>query len=69
MVFHSLLKGHALEERSVVRQVLDVLTPAMPLPMEDGNTMQQLFHILQLIVRHYKVYFPVVTHLVNLRNA
>ncbi|KAL9913939.1 transcription-associated protein 1-like isoform 3-T4 [Glossina fuscipes fuscipes] len=64
MVFHSLLKGHALEERSVVRQVLDVLTPAMPLPMEDGNTMQQLFHILQLIV-----YFPVVTHLVNLRNA
>ncbi|KAL9917178.1 transcription-associated protein Nipped-A isoform 1-T1 [Glossina fuscipes fuscipes] len=84
-VFHSLLKGHALEARPVVRQALDVLTPAMPLRMEDGNTMlthwtkkiiveeghsmQQLFHILQLIVRHYKVYFPVrhqlVTHLVN----
>ncbi|XP_013100353.2 transcription-associated protein 1 [Stomoxys calcitrans] len=84
-VFHSLLKGHALEARPVVRQALDVLTPAMPLRMEDGNTMlthwtkkiiveeghsmQQLFHILQLIVRHYKVYFPVrhqlVTHLSN----
>lgn len=70
-VFLSLLKGHALEARPVVRQALDVLTPAMPLRMEDGNTMlthwtkkiiveeghlmQQLFHILQLIVRHYKV--------------
>lgn len=71
-VFHSLLKGHALEARPVVRQALDILTPAMPLRMEDGNTMlthwtkkiiveegysmQQLLHVLQLIVRHYKVY-------------
>lgn len=70
-VFHSLLKGHALEARAIVKQALDVLTPAMPLRMEDGNTMlthwtkkiiveeghamQQLFHILQLIIRHYKV--------------
>lgn len=70
-VFHSLLKGHAIEARTVVRQALEVLTPAMPLRMEDGNTMlthwtkkiiveeghsmQQLFHILQLVVRHYKV--------------
>ncbi|XP_044571244.1 transcription-associated protein 1 isoform X4 [Drosophila ananassae] len=84
-VFHSLLKGHALEARAIVKQALDVLTPAMPLRMEDGNTMlthwtkkiiveeghamQQLFHILQLIIRHYKVYFPVrhqlVQHLIN----
>ncbi|XP_046866072.1 transcription-associated protein 1 [Drosophila willistoni] len=84
-VFHSLLKGHALEARPIVKQALDVLTPAMPLRMEDGNTMlthwtkkiiveeghamQQLFHILQLIIRHYKVYFPVrhqlVQHLIN----
>ncbi|XP_055838887.1 transcription-associated protein 1 isoform X2 [Episyrphus balteatus] len=80
-VFHSLLKGHALEARPVVRQALEVLTPAMPLRMEDGNTMlthwtkkiiveeghsmQQLFHILQLIVRHYKVYYPVRHHLVQ----
>ncbi|XP_017462467.1 PREDICTED: transcription-associated protein 1 [Rhagoletis zephyria] len=80
-VFLSLLKGHALEARPVVRQALDVLTPAMPLRMEDGNTMlthwtkkiiveeghlmQQLFHILQLIVRHYKVYYPVRHHLVQ----
>lgn len=70
-VFHSLLKGHAIEARPIVKQALDVLTPAMPLRMEDGNTMlthwtkkiiveeghaiQQLFHILQLIIRHYKV--------------
>jgi hypothetical protein len=70
-VFHSLLKAHAIEARSVVRQALEILTPAMPVRMEDGNTMlthwtkkiiveeghsvQQLFHILQLVVRHYKV--------------
>lgn len=80
-VFHSLLKAHAVEARSVVKQALEVLTPAMPLRMEDGNTMlahwtkkiiveefhsmQQLFHILQLLVRHYKVYYPVRHHLVQ----
>lgn len=80
-VFYSLLKGHAIEARSVVRQALEVLTPALPLRMEDGNTMlthwtkkiiveeghsmQQLFHILQLVVRHYKVYYPVRHHLVQ----
>lgn len=80
-VFHSLLKAHAIEARTVVRQALEVLTPAMPLRMEDGNTMlthwtkkiiveeghsmQQLFHILQLVVRHAKVYYPVRHHLVQ----
>ena len=80
-VFHSLLKAHAIEARNVVRQALEILTPAMPVRMEDGNTMlthwtkkiiveeghsmQQLFHILQLVVRHYKVYYPVRHHLVQ----
>jgi len=80
-VFHSLLKAHAVEARSVVRQALEILTPAMPLRMEDGNTMlthwtkkiiveeghtiAQLVHILQLLVRHYKVYYPVRHHLVQ----
>lgn len=36
-VFHSLLKAHAVEARGVVRQALDILTPAMPGRMEDGN--------------------------------
>lgn len=80
-VFHSLLKAHAIEARFVVRQALEILTPAMPQRMEDGNTMlthwtkkiivedgytmQQLFHILQLVVRHYKVYYPVRQALVG----
>ncbi|XP_008557972.1 transformation/transcription domain-associated protein [Microplitis demolitor] len=80
-VFHSLLKAHAVEARNVVRQALEILTPAMPVRMEDGNTMlthwtkkiiveeghsmQQLIHILQLVVRHYKVYYPVRHHLVQ----
>ncbi|CAG9853589.1 unnamed protein product [Phyllotreta striolata] len=80
-VFHSLLKAHAVEARSVVRQALEILTPSMPLRMEEGSTMlthwtkkiivdeghsvQQLFHILQLVVKHYKVYYPVRHHLVQ----
>ncbi|XP_023232044.1 transformation/transcription domain-associated protein-like [Centruroides sculpturatus] len=70
-VFHSLLKAHAVEARTVVKQALEILTPAMPARMEDGNTMlthwtkkiiveeghtlAQLVHMLQLLVRHYKV--------------
>ena len=39
-VFHSLLKAHAVEARVVVRQALEILTPAMPGRMEDGNVRQ-----------------------------
>ena len=38
-VFHSLLKAHAHEAKAVVRQALEILTPAMPSRMEDGNGM------------------------------
>ncbi|XP_077513657.1 transcription-associated protein Nipped-A isoform X4 [Amblyomma americanum] len=80
-VFHSLLKAHAVEARSVVRQALEILTPAMPARMEDGNTMlthwtkkiiveeghtlAQLVHMLQLLYRHYRVYYPVRHHLIQ----
>lgn len=80
-VFHSLLKAHAVEARSVVRQALEILTPSMPGRMEDGNTMlthwtkkiivedgytgSQLVHILQLVVKHFKVYYPVRHHLIQ----
>ncbi|XP_076255473.1 transcription-associated protein 1-like [Rhynchophorus ferrugineus] len=84
-VFLSLLKAHAVEARNVVRQALDILTPSMPfrmdkgydmlahwtkkILMDEGHSMQQLFHILQLVVKHYKVYYPVrhdlVQHMVN----
>ena len=33
----SLLKAHALEARSIVRQALDILTPVVPIRMEDAN--------------------------------
>lgn len=80
-VFHSLLKAHSIEARSIVRQGLEVLTPSMASRMEDGHamlthwtkkiiveeghSMQQLFHILQLIVRHYDAYYPVRHHLIH----
>lgn len=41
-VFHSLLKAHAVEARTVVRQALEVLTPAMPLRMEDGECIKTI---------------------------
>jgi transformation/transcription domain-associated protein len=80
-VFHSLLKAHAVEARGVVRQALEILTPSMPGRMEDGNNMlthwtkkiiiedghtgSQLVHILQLVVKHFKVYYPVRHHLIQ----
>ena len=36
-MFHSLLKAHALEARSIVRQALEILTPVVPIRMEDAN--------------------------------
>uniref|UniRef100_A0AAR5Q8F1 FAT domain-containing protein n=1 Tax=Dendroctonus ponderosae TaxID=77166 RepID=A0AAR5Q8F1_DENPD len=85
-VFHSLLKAHAAEARTVVRQALEILTPSMPFRMEngydmlthwtkkiltdEGHSIQQLFHILQLVVKHYKVYYPVRHDLVqNMVNS
>ena len=41
-VFHSLLKAHNLEARSVVCQALEIITPALPARMEDGKAM--LYH-------------------------
>ena len=65
------MKAHAAEARTVVKQALEILTPAMPVRMEDGNnmlthwtkkiiveeghTLAQLVHMLQLLVRHFKV--------------
>lgn len=70
-MFRSLLKANALEVRPIVRHALDILTPILPTRMDDGHrmltqwtkkilleeghSMPQLVHILQLIVRHYKV--------------
>lgn len=80
-VFHGLLKAHGVEARNVVRQALEILTPHMPSRMgedstmlthwtkkiivDEGHSMQQLFHILQLVVKHYKVYYSVRHHLIQ----
>ncbi|XP_076468689.1 transformation/transcription domain-associated protein-like isoform X2 [Babylonia areolata] len=87
-VFHSLLKAHAIEAKTVVRQALDILTPAMPSRMEDGSGMlnhwtkkiiveeghsiAQLLHILSLVVRHHRIYYPVrhslIQHMISSLN-
>lgn len=84
-VFHSLLKASVMEAKGVIKQALEIITPALPVRMDEGNKMlihwtkkilveeghslAQLTHILQLIVRHWKVYFPVrlnlITHMIS----
>lgn len=74
-VFLGLLRAHASEVRPIVRQALEILTPAFPERVDDGQRMllvytkkilveegysnPQLSHVLTLIVKHYKVYYPV----------
>lgn len=81
-VFHSLLKASTPDARVVVKQALDILLPAIPNRLEEGNslllkwtkkiiieeghTMNQLIHMLQLLVRHYRLYYPIRTHLIPL---
>lgn len=81
-VFHSLLKASTPDARLVVKQALDILMPAIPNRLEDGNSLllkwskkiiieeghaiNQLIHMLQLLVRHYKLYYPIRTHLIPL---
>lgn len=87
-VFHSLLKASVQEAKPVVKQALDIITPAVPIKMEDGTTMLlhwtkkllleegysmgQLIHLVQLIVRQWKVYYPVrhglIPHLIHAMN-
>lgn len=74
-VFHSLMKAHQQEAKAVIRQALNTLTPAVPIRMEDGHvqliqiarrmlieegySQPQLTHLLNIFVRHYKVYYVV----------
>lgn len=81
-VFHSLLKAPSPDARNVVKQALDVLLPAIPNRLDEGNStllkwtkkiiideghiLNQLIHMLQLIVRHYRLYYPLRTHMIPL---
>lgn len=81
-VFHSLLKASSPDARLVVKQALDCLLPAIPnrldegnslllkwtkkMIIEEGHTMNQLIHMLQLLVRHYRLYYPIRSHLIPL---
>lgn len=48
-----------MEARGVVRQALDILTPAMPARMEDGN----VWHLLCLYYQH-SVYSDLMVNLI-----
>jgi transformation/transcription domain-associated protein len=88
-VYVALLRAFQPEARSLVKQALDILTPALQkrLPtgadikfptwikwtkkiiLEEGHSLPQLIHILQLIVRHPQLFYQsrgqFVPHMVN----
>eukprot|EP01098_Paradermamoeba_levis_P001622 TRINITY_DN11891_c0_g1_i1.p1 TRINITY_DN11891_c0_g1~~TRINITY_DN11891_c0_g1_i1.p1 ORF type:complete len:540 (+),score=125.67 TRINITY_DN11891_c0_g1_i1:140-1621(+) len=76
-VYVTLLRAYPPETRTLVKQALDILTPALKrrLPagdpkypmwikctkkviVEEGHSLPQLLHILQLIVRHPQLFYP-----------
>ncbi|CAF3137563.1 unnamed protein product [Rotaria socialis] len=81
-VFTSLLKSYIIDAKYLVRQATDLLIPAIPIRMEDGNEVLaeytkkilsddahgnlQLMHIMTIIVRHQTIYFHVRYTLANL---
>ena len=80
-VFNSLLKAYAPEAKIVVRQALEILTSSLPTRMEDSyltlaqwtkkilieesHTIQQLAHMLYIIVKYHKVYYLIRHTLIN----
>ncbi|XP_065177696.1 transformation/transcription domain-associated protein-like isoform X2 [Sycon ciliatum] len=73
-MFHCLLQANGVEGRGTVKKVIDVLTPALPVRIDDGRSLmvhwtkqvlveeghsaQQLVHVLNVICRHHVSYFP-----------
>ena len=73
-VFHSLLKAHALEARNIVRQALDILTPVVPVRMEDfanvsptdnWDSITGLPHSCLMYVRIYNMYVYLMTWIIG----
>ncbi|KAL3994636.1 FAT domain family protein [Acanthocheilonema viteae] len=74
-VFLSLLKATLSDPKDIIKRSLDILTPSVPLRMDDGHkqlmtvvkktiveeghNVSQIFHCLSMIVRHYKIYYNV----------
>eukprot|EP01117_Protostelium_nocturnum_P005733 TRINITY_DN206_c0_g1_i10.p1 TRINITY_DN206_c0_g1~~TRINITY_DN206_c0_g1_i10.p1 ORF type:complete len:889 (+),score=318.38 TRINITY_DN206_c0_g1_i10:1235-3901(+) len=83
-VYNALIKTHQVEAKALVKTALDVLVPKLndrlkgihdwikwtkKIIVEEGYSMVQLIHILQLIHRHYTLFYPArgqfVPHMVN----
>ncbi|GMT15606.1 hypothetical protein PFISCL1PPCAC_6903, partial [Pristionchus fissidentatus] len=74
-VYHSLNGASQQDSRDIVKKALDILTPQLPIRMDDGqaelvkgvkkaladesHNMSAVFHCTQTLVRNYKTYFPV----------
>ncbi|EJD75551.1 FAT domain-containing protein [Loa loa] len=74
-VFLSLLKATLSDPKDIIKRSLDILTPSVPLRMDDGHkqlmtvvkktiveeghNVSQIYHCLSMIVRHYKIYYTV----------
>ncbi|CAI4222469.1 unnamed protein product [Auanema sp. JU1783] len=74
-VFHTLAATYQIDNREQVKRAVDVLTPAVPIRMDDGHqqilatvkkilreeahNLVQTQHIIQMIIRNYRVYYHI----------
>ncbi|CAB3404105.1 unnamed protein product [Caenorhabditis bovis] len=74
-VFETLTQTYQQDNRDQVRKAIDILTPAVPIRMDDGHAqilkyvrtvlldechnLMHVQHVYQMIIRNYRVYYPV----------
>ncbi|GMR59796.1 hypothetical protein PMAYCL1PPCAC_29991 [Pristionchus mayeri] len=81
-VYHSLTSASQQDSRDIVKKALDILTPQLPIRMDDGqvelikavrkalceesHNISNVFHCLQTVTRNFKTYFPIKHELLPL---
>ncbi|GMS86737.1 hypothetical protein PENTCL1PPCAC_8912 [Pristionchus entomophagus] len=81
-VYHSLTSASQQDSRDIVKKALDILTPQLPIRMDDGqvelvkavkkalceesHNVSNVFHCLQTVTRNFKTYFPIKHELLPL---
>ena len=79
-VFNSLLESHTGEVIGVAKKALDIIVPALPNRMEDGQTLLLhwtrkvlieesksgiMMHVILLVIQHNQLYYPIYRSIVH----
>ena len=79
-VFHSLLESQTGEVIGVAKKALDIIVPALPNRMEDGQTLLLhwtrkvlieeskngiMMHVILLIIQHHQLYYPIYRNIIH----